>query len=144
MSTNSGPFVLAVVTQDETRMWFEGLEHGADHRTVKDRNPFDRHNHVRMAQHNGGHDIDKYMPDYLEAISRALEPAREILLLVHGKGKGNAVPVLTDYFEKKHPKLAKKVVDVLDVDITRMTEPQLLALGREWWEKRYGIHLVSS
>ncbi len=144
MSTNSGPFVLAVVTQEETRMWFEGIEKGAEHKTVKERNPFDRHNHIRMAQHNRGHDIDEYMPDYLEAISNALEPAREVLLITHGKGKGSAVPALTDYFEKKHPQVAKKVADVLDVDITRMTEPQLLAVAREWWDKKYGIHAVSS
>ncbi|HEY3293243.1 MAG TPA: hypothetical protein VGJ85_06400 [Candidatus Nanopelagicaceae bacterium] len=144
MSTNSGPFVLAVVTQEETRMWFEGLDHGAEHKTVKERNPFDRHNHIRMAQHNRGHDIDEYMPDYLEEISKALEPAREVLLIVHGKGKGSAVPLLTDYFEKKHPQVAKKVADVLDVDITRMTEPQLLAVAREWWEKKYGVHEISS
>lgn len=144
MSKNSGPFVLAVVTQQETRMWFEGIDPGAEHETVKERNPFDRHNHVRMAQHNRGHDIDEYMQDYLEAISEALEPAREVLLITHGKGKGSAVPALTDYFEKKHPLLAKKVADVLDVDITRMTEPQLLALAREWWDKKYGIHTTIS
>lgn len=143
MSKNSGPFVVAVVTQEETRMWFEGIDRGAEHRTVKERNPFDRHNHIRMAQHNRGHDIDEFMPDYLEAISKALEPAREVLLITHGKGKGSAVPALTDYFEKKHPLIAKKVVDVLDVDITRMTEPQLLALAREWWDKKYGVHTIS-
>lgn len=144
MSTNSGPFVLAVVTQEEARMWFEGLDHGAGHKSVKERNPFDRHNHIRMAQHNRGHDIDEYMPDYLEEISRALEPAGEVLLIVHGKGKGSAVPALTDYFQKKHPLVAKKVADVLDVDITRMTEPQLLAVAREWWDKKYGIHPIIS
>jgi hypothetical protein len=144
MSKSSGPFVVAVVTQDETRMWFSGIEPGAEHETVKERNPFDRHNHVRMAQHNGGHDIDEYMPEYLESISEALKPAGEILLITHGKGKANAVPVLTDYFEKKHPLVAAKVVDVLEVDITRMTEPQLLALAREWWDKKYGIHEITS
>jgi len=144
MTKSSGPFVVAVVTQQETRMWFEGIDHGAEHETVKERNPFDRHNHIRMAQHNRGHDIDEYMPDYLESISQALKPAGEVLLITHGKGKGSAVPALTDYFEKKHPLVAKKVADVLDVDITRMTEPQLLALAREWWDKKYGIHEIIS
>jgi len=143
MSENSGSFVVAVVTQDEARMWFSGIDRGAEHETVKERNPFDRHNHVRMAQHNGGHDIDEYMPDYLESISQALKPAGEILLITHGKGKGSAVPALTDYFEKKHPLISKKVADVLDVDITRMTEPQLLALAREWWDKKHGYYDVT-
>ena len=144
MSKNSGPFVLAVVTQQETRMWFSGMDSGAEHTSVKERNPFDRHNHVRMAQHNGGHDIDEYMPDYLESISEALKSAGEVLLITHGKGKGSAVPALTDYLKTKHPLLAEKVSDVLDVDITRMTEPQLLALGREWWDTKYGIHTTIS
>ena len=98
MSEKSGPFVVAVVTQEETRMWFEGINPGAEHETVKERNPFDRHNHVRMAQHNRGHDIDEYMPDYLESISQALAPAGEILLITHGKGKGSAVPALSRKF----------------------------------------------
>lgn len=144
MSKKFGPFVLAVVTQQETRMWFSGMDSGAEHRTVKERNPFDRHHHVRMAQHNGGHDIDEYMPDYLESISEALKSAGEVLLVTHGKGKGSAVPALTNYLEKKHPLIAEKISDVLDVDITRLTEPQLLALGREWWDMKYGIHTTIS
>ncbi len=144
MSKKSGPFVLAVVTQEETRLWFSGIDPDAEHESVKERNPLDRHHHVRMAQHNGGHDIDEYMPDYLESISEALKPAGEILLITHGKGKANAVPALTNYFEKKYPLVAEKVAGVLDVDITSMTEPQLLALAREWWDKKHGIHDISS
>ena len=144
MSENSGPFVVAVVTQDEARMWSSGVSPGAEHETVKARNPFDRHNHVRMAQHHGGHDVDKFTQDYFESISEVLKPAGEVLLITHGQGKGSAVPALTNYFEKKHPLLAKKVADVLDVDITRLTEPQLLALAREWWEKKHGYHDITS
>ena len=143
MTENSGQFVVAVVTQDETRMWSQGVNPDAEHGTVKARNPFNRHNHVRMAQHHRGHDVDKFTQDYFESISEALKSAGEILLITHGQGKGSAVPALTDYFEKKHPHIAQKVADVLDVDITRMTEPQLLALAREWWDKKHGIHTIS-
>lgn len=142
MSGNSERFVVVVITQDETRIWTSKLEHGAKPSIVKDRDPFTRHKHVRMAQHHRGHDVDKFTDEYFEAISDGLNEAGEVLLITHGQGKGSAVPAFTDYLGKKDPLLAKKVADVLDVDITGLTEPQLLALAREWWEKKYGIHAV--
>lgn len=144
MSENPGPFTVVVVTQDEARMWVSDLGHEAKPEIVKDRNPFNRHNHIRMAQFHHGHDVDKFTDEYFESISEALKSAGEVLLITHGQGKGSAVPALTDYFERKHPLLAKKVADVLDVDITRLTEPQLLALAREWWDKKYGYHDITS
>lgn len=144
MTQQPGPFVVAVITQDETRMWIDHLEHGAKHQTVKDRNPFNRHNHIRMAQMHHMHDVDKFDDWYFEQIAKALEPAGEILLITHGDGKGSAVPALTNYLERKHPITAKKVADNLDVDVTRLTEPQLLDLAREWWDKKYGIHTIAT
>ncbi|MFA5918930.1 MAG: hypothetical protein WC800_05285 [Candidatus Nanopelagicaceae bacterium] len=140
MSDITGQFAVAVVTQDEARIFGPDLERGAEHDLVKAANPFNRHNHIRMAQFHHMHDIDRYMDDYLKLIAEALEPAREVLFITHGDGKGSAYPVLMDYFEKKYPELAKKVSDNLDVDVTRLTEPQLLALAREWWDKKYGYH----
>lgn len=144
MSKITGQFAVAVVTQDETRIWGADLVAGAKPEVVKDRNPFNRHNHIRMAQHHHGHDVDKFTDEYFKSIAEALEPAKEVLLITHGDGKGSTVPALTNYFEKKYPQLAKKVSDNLDVDVTRLTEPELLALAREWWDKKYGIHSIAT
>ncbi|MBI3429739.1 MAG: hypothetical protein HY050_06765 [Actinobacteria bacterium] len=140
MSDITGQFAVAVVTQDEARIYGPDLERGTEHETIKARNPFTRHHHIRMAQFHHMRDVDRYMNDYLKSIAEALKPAEEVLLITHGNGKGSAYPALMNYFEKKYPDLAKKVSDNLDVDITRLTEPELLALAREWWDKKYGYH----
>ena len=134
----TGQFAVAVVTQEEARIFGPDLERGAEHDEVKARNPFTRHHHVRMAQYHHMRGVDVYTVDYLKNIAEALNPAREVLLITHGDGKGSAYPALMTYFEKKYPQLAKKVSDNLDVDVTGLTEPQLLALAREWWDKKYG------
>lgn len=144
MSNISGQFAVAVVTQEEARIFGPDLDRDAEPDEVKARNPFTRHHHVRMAQFHHMRGVDVYTVDYLKNIAEALEPAKEVLLITHGDGKGSAYPVLMDYFEKKYPGLAKKVSDNLDVDVTRLTEPQLLALAREWWDKKYGIHAIAT
>lgn len=144
MSDITGQFAVAVVTQDEARIFGPDLDRGAEPDEVKARNPFTRHHHVRMAQFHHMRGVDVYTVDYLKNIAEALEPAKEVLLITHGDGKGSAYPVLMDYFQKKYPELAKKVADNLDVDVTRLTEPQLLALAREWWDKKYGIHTTAT
>lgn len=140
MSDITGQFAVAVVTQDEARIFGPDLDRGAEADEVKARNPFTRHHHIRMAQFHHMRGVDTFTVDYLKAIAQALEPAAEVLLITHGDGKGSAYPALIKYFEKQYPQLAKKVADNLDVDVTRLTEPQLLALAREWWDKKYGYH----
>jgi len=38
------------------------------------------------------------------------------------------------YLERKHATLAKKVVDALDTNLEAMTEHQILAMARNWFE----------
>lgn len=144
METIAGQFAVAVITQDEARIWGKKLEAGTKPLKVKDINPFNRHNHIRMAQMHHMHDVDKFTDQYFKLIAEALEPAQEVLLITHGDGKGSAYPAIVKYFEREYPLLAAKVSDNIDVDITRMTEPELLAVAREWWEKKYGIHSIAT
>jgi hypothetical protein len=38
------------------------------------------------------------------------------------------------YLERKHPELARKVVDAIDTKFEAMTEPEILAVARDWFE----------
>ena len=45
------------------------------------------------------------------------------------------------YLERKHPDLAKKVVDTLDTNLFGITQPEILAMAREWFDRhtRLGV-----
>ena len=40
------------------------------------------------------------------------------------------------YLERKEPDLAAKIVDAIDTNLIAMTEPEILAMAREWFEAR--------
>jgi hypothetical protein len=41
---------------------------------------------------------------------------------------------LIQHLERHQPKTAEKVVAALDVNVPALTEPQILAAAREWFE----------
>jgi hypothetical protein len=92
------------------------------------------HHHVRQAQVNHGHESNRFEVPYLEGIAAAVAPAGQILLVGHGKGKSNSMLKVIQFLERHHPKTAEKVVAALDVNVPALTEPQILAAAREWFE----------
>jgi len=127
-------FVIAVVTQDETRIWTTGIDPGKKPETISAPADNLHHHHVRMAQHHGGHRADPNRAEYLEEIAQALSSAGQVLLIGHGKSKASSMLALVQYLERKHPDLALKVVGALDSNLDALTEPEILALAREWFE----------
>ncbi|CAB4339046.1 MAG: hypothetical protein F2839_04260 [Actinobacteria bacterium] len=126
----TGKFVVAVIMRDETRIWTTDAARGEEPTTIHP--ALDQHKHVREAQHHGGHDSSKSEKPYYEAISAALSPAAEILLIGHGTGKGNSMLTFVQHLERHHQDVAKKIVGAVDENIVAMTEPELLAAARSW------------
>ena len=124
--------VVAVVTRDETRIWATDAAKGEKPNEVH--KATGRHQHVREAQHHGGHDSSKSDKPYYEAIAAELAGAAEILLIGHGKGKGNSMVALVQHLERHHSDVAHKVVGAIDENIQAMTEGELLAAAREWYD----------
>jgi hypothetical protein len=124
--------VVAVITRNETKIWATDAQKGEEPNIV---NPLpEGHHHVREAQHNGGHDSHTQDKKYYEEISKALTPADEILLIGHGKGKGNAVLQFVQHVERHHHDVAKKIVGSIDENIVAMTDGELLAAARNWFK----------
>ena len=124
--------VVAVVTRQETRIWATDADRGQKPEVVN--KAAGRHQHVREAQHHGGHDSSKFDKEYYEAIADELASAAEILLIGHGVGKGNSMIALVQYLERHHSDIAHKVVGAIDENIVAMTEPELLAAARQWYD----------
>jgi hypothetical protein len=125
--------VVAVVERNETRVWPTNAVKGTKPELIHP--PVLRNIHVREAQHHTGHESDKADKAYYEEISKILEPAGEILLVGHGTGKSNAVLKFIQHLERHHSNVAKKIVGSLDVNVPAMTDGELLAAARHWFDE---------
>lgn len=58
------------------------------------------------------------------ALERSPEPAQEIGLAGHGTGKSSAAQMLTEYLEKRHPRMARLVRAAERADLSLLTETE--------------------
>lgn len=123
------------VTREEARVWTSGVESGTKPETIHAPSEMMRHHHVREAQHHHGHDTDRTNPVFYESIAQAIANASHIVLIGHGKGKANEVLRLTQHLERKHPEIAHKVVGAIDSDLESLSQDQVLALVRDWFDQ---------
>ena len=135
MTTASGGFVAVAITREEARVWTSGVASGAKPDAIHAPSEMLRHHHVREAQHHHGHDTDRTSSLYYESIAAAIEGASHIVLIGHGKGKANEVLRFTQYLERKNPALAHKVVGAIDSDLEALSQDQVLALVRDWFDQ---------
>lgn len=134
MSESLHGLVAVAITRDEARVWATGVEPGATPLSVHAPSEMARHHHVREAQHHRGHDTDHQNSAFYESISDAVKGASTIVLIGHGKSKANEMLHLTQYWERKHPALAQKVLGALDSDLEALSAAQILSLVREWYD----------
>ena len=127
---------LVVITQDECRIWKAGLAPNTAPLIIKPK-VFVGKKQFRNAndgESHRGHDVDKFGKVYLESISLVLAGAKEILLITHGTGKSNAFGAFKGHIDSHHADLAKQVVGHIEADISNMTDAELLALARDWFQ----------
>jgi hypothetical protein len=130
----TGKLVVAAVTHTETRIWATDANRGDKPEVVARPAAEHVHHHVRQEQTSHGHETNRFEHTYLEGVAAALSPAGQILLVGHGKGKSNSMLKLIQHLERHQPKTAEKVVAALDVNVPALTEPQILAAAREWFD----------
>jgi len=69
-------------------------------------------------------------PSYSRQIAAALAPARRIVLVVgHGTGHSNAAAHLEELLRASHPEIGRRIVATKRLDLSSITERQLLALA---------------
>jgi hypothetical protein len=134
MSEESVGLVAVAVMRDEARVWNAGIEPGARPKTLHAPSDLARHHHVRGTHQGSGHPTDHDQAAFYDSIADAVESAAEIVVIGHGKGKANEMILLTQYWERKRPDVAHKVIGAIDSDLEALSENQVLALIREWFE----------
>jgi hypothetical protein len=135
MSETVEGLAVVAVMRDEAKIWTSGVEPGVMPESLHAPSEKARHHHVREAQHHHGHDTDHRSSIFYGSISESVGAAREILVVGHGKGKSNEMANLVEYWERKRPEIASKVVGEIESDLESLTSDQVLALVRDWFEQ---------
>jgi hypothetical protein len=118
------------------------IDHHAAH-VVRDMNgggqqdvvvePYDPHHfHHHLVHRKEAHYEGDRVPEessFYEEIARELVPAKEVVLVGHGVGKSSAVEILIKYLKSHHPDLAQRVKGVEVMDLSALSESQILAMA---------------
>jgi hypothetical protein len=130
-------FVLLTITRDEAKLWATGLEKATKPEKIKALDDKGKHHHVKQAQHHKGHGVDPDEKVFFESITKAIRPASEVLVMGHGSGKSNTAHNFVKFLNEKHQDVAKKIVAELDLNIVRMSENEVLAQARNWFDAHH-------
>jgi hypothetical protein len=130
---------VVVFTEAEARIW-RGLPHRDEqHRhptvplSVSAPDPHRRHHHVRTGQARHMHHLAPDDPKFFDAVANELRDADRILLIGHGHGRSNMAQRFAVRAREHHRLIAERVIGELSVDLSAMTEPQILEFARTWY-----------
>ena len=94
--------------------------------------PYDPHHFLHHLAHRQERELrgqrEPEEPSYYSQIAAALAAARRVVVLGHGTGHSDAATHLEEVLRAKYPETFKRVVAVKTVDLSAITDPQLLAL----------------
>ena len=69
-------------------------------------------------------------PSFYERIAQAIAPARRVVVVGHGKGHSDAAHHLIEHLKLQHPPIFQKLTPEVAADLSSLTPPQLLVIGR--------------
>ena len=133
--------VVLAVTNKSSRLWKSGMDPDADVEEIiaPERVTRRAFRTDRMLRGNKeelvGKRLDVQTIEYYESIAAAIPPDAELLLIGHGNGKASAAVKFREYLKKKHHRLEEQIVDELDENLIALTDNQVLALSREWFNR---------
>ena len=124
---------VAAVTRGITKVWAVNDPAGTRPQVLMPEPDDQRNNHYRQVQRNHHNETDVFDREYFEEISRLLSPAKEILLVGHGKGKANEMLKLVQYLERYHADTARKIVGAVDTNLESLTDAEILDFSKDWF-----------
>lgn len=126
---------LVVIDHRQARIYKTELQ-GAVPQTIT---PFDPHGFGRTLHYVQDESKGQRKPElksFYDAIATTLKPATQILLFGNGTGAASAMEQLLLALQKHHPDIARHVVGSHTLDTQHLTEAQLLAKAREFYETK--------
>jgi hypothetical protein len=133
----TGELMVVVVTRVEARVWTSLDVPGASPESFRVPSQMHRLSRGRRWRHHHAHDVARDAVSdggsFFDAVTRSVSSAERILLVGHGRGKANAMLILTQYWERQHPDVAHKVIGAIDSDLDALTDNEIMALAHEWF-----------
>jgi len=128
---SAAPDMVVAVDHHQARLFtVEGTSETA--RTLR---PYDPHHFLHHLSHRQERELrgqrEPEEPSYYSQIVAALARARRIVLLGHGAGHSNAAAYLEQVLRSKHPDISRRIVATEAVDLSALTERQLLVSALE-------------
>ncbi|MBW4030807.1 MAG: hypothetical protein HIU57_09100 [Acidobacteria bacterium] len=133
MTEERGEYVAVAITREEAKVWASTDVASALPERFVAPTDWRRHRHPGspdLFEREAEHDTNVFF----ESVTRAVAPSTHILLVGHGRGKANAMLRLIQYWERKHPEVAHKVVGAVDSNLEALSDNEVLALAHEWYE----------
>lgn len=128
--------VVAAVTHDHARIWLLNGE-SSDPMFRLERPSDSPHRHVWPAQSHHGHASDTAEPSWFADLEHVLGSASTVVLVGHGKGKGNEVERFMGHLVATRSPLLARVVGTGVANLPAMTDAEIIAAARERWAARY-------
>jgi len=137
MSDMSEKFVVVTLTQSEAKVWATGVAKGSQPEVIE-KPAAAEHHHSRIdVKPVASAKENPITIAYFNSICSAIKQASEILLIGHGVGNSSAMLHFTQFAERKYPDVAAKIADAIDLDVTALTEPEILAAARSWFKAHH-------
>src|SRR6185437_9010055 len=132
-SQQAGTHLLVVIDHREARV-FSAQLHGSLPQRITPYDPlgFGRELHYNQDDSNGQRKPEQ--KSFYEAVAKTLRGAEKILLFGAGTGASSAMEQLILDLKKNHHELAERVVGTIKVDEHHLTDAQLLAKAREYFD----------
>lgn len=115
---------------------FELVDDEVGHLVLKPYDPWNYLHHLHHQHHNEASwqgQRPPEDPEYLQQLTKLIETASQVLLVGHGTGRSDMREVLLKALRHHHPALVQKIVGVVTVDETRLTDAELLAFAEEYF-----------
>ena len=128
--------VVAAITHDHARIWLLN-SNGSEPLTRLDRRSDSPHRHVWPAQSRHMHASETAEPAYFADLETLLGSASRVILVGHGKGKGNEVDRFMGHLARVRSPLLSRVVGTGVANLPAMTDAEVIAAARERWAADY-------
>ena len=126
--------VVAAITHDDVRIWLVHDDSGDPTVSIVRDDPKHAHRHVRPAQAMRGHASEVREGPYFDYVADVLTAASEVVLVGHGKGKGNAVERFMQHSGQRSSDVLHRIVGTGNLNLPHMTNAEIASTARQWWK----------
>ena len=126
--------VVAAVTHDDVRIWLVHDDNGDPAVSIVRADPKHAHRHVRPAQSRRGHASEISEGPYFDYLAEVLMAASEVVLVGHGKGRGNAVERFMRHSGQRFPDVLHRIVGTGNLNLPHMSNAEIASTARQWWK----------